>query len=100
MQRAYQSLCAESQRATPQEKNLVERKNNGTYLAPTGLLMEGHYAHDHAHAGSTFVLTPRRSNFFCRRGLRWHEIPSCLLSMTLSKQIAPLTVGFAENCIL
>jgi hypothetical protein len=29
--------------ATRREKNLVQRNNNGTYLTPTGLLMEGDY---------------------------------------------------------
>ena len=30
--------------ATRQEKNLVQSKNSGTYLTPTGLLMEGDFA--------------------------------------------------------
>jgi hypothetical protein len=29
--------------ATRREKKLVQRKNNGTYLTPTGLLMEGDF---------------------------------------------------------
>jgi hypothetical protein len=30
--------------ATRQEKDLVQSKNSGTYLTPTGLLMEGDFA--------------------------------------------------------
>ncbi len=32
--------------AARREKNLVQRKNKGTYLTPTGLLMEGVYTND------------------------------------------------------
>jgi hypothetical protein len=43
--------------ATRQEKNIVQRKNNGTYLTPTGLLMEGDFTATAIYVGAV-RLTP------------------------------------------
>ncbi|MGB8065453.1 MAG: hypothetical protein WCF26_26455, partial [Candidatus Sulfotelmatobacter sp.] len=40
-----------------ERETLVQRKNNRTHLTPTGLLMEGHFAHVE---GACFDLRSRR----------------------------------------
>ena len=46
-------------------------------------------------------LNPRRSNSFYRRGASLAgNSEACVLDTTLSKQIAPLTVGFAQTAFL